>query len=648
MAGKIKVGILTVSDSCSKGEAIDLSGPLLKELVLGDDKLNGEVVATECVPDNIEDIRKVLVSWSDTNKADVILTTGGTGFAARDVTPEATSSILDKQAPGLVTAMLVGSLAVTPLAALSRPAAGIRGSTIIVNLPGSKKAVKECFGFIQPALRHAVDLLQDRSKPVVATHAAMQGNMARSHVCPHQVQGSKNHDTGDGSGGVAGRPRQSTWPMISVQEAQALIFSECQKLIENVRDEPTEGMQVLGTEVVGYREALGRVLCQDVVAKDPLPPFPASIKDGYAVIAQDGAGVRKVKGEASAGCDPSMGVLATLEVVRINTGAPVPPGADAVVMVEETKLVKKTEDGKEELEIEILKAPEVGQDIRPVGSDIALGETVLSKGTILGPGEVGLLAAVGVTQVVVSKLPRVAVLSTGNEIQEPGEELQPGHIRDSNKTTLLALLASNCVNAADAGIAKDDLENLTKALQIALERCDVLVTTGGVSMGDRDLLRQVLVSKFGAEIHFARVQMKPGKPTTFATCVVNNEIKLIIGLPGNPVSATVTCHLYVLPTARLLAGYTSPLPGKVRARLMAPAGLTLDPRPEYIRVQLSFKPGSSVAEAIPTGNQISSRLASMANANGLLILPAKSENMKVVPVGYETDALLIGNILVNL
>merc|ERR1719233_1739042 len=473
--------------------------------------------------------------------------------------------------------------------------------------------------------------------------------MARHHTCPHTVTGGggKGLD-GSPAEGVAGRPRQSAWPMISVEEAQAKIFKECRNMISKMNNDGNSKMNVLGTEVVSYRDSLGRVLCQYVVAKDPLPSFPASIKDGYAVIAKDGAGVRKVIGDASAGCEPGMGELKNMEVVRINTGAPVPPGADAVVMVEETKLVKKTEDGKEELEIEILKAPQVGQDIRPIGSDIALGETVLSKGTILGAGEVGLLAAVGVTKVLVSRLPRISVLSTGNEIQEPGEPLQPGQIRDSNKTTLLSLLASNGVIAGDAGIAKDDLETLTSALQSAFEKSDVLVTTGGVSMGDRDLLRQVLVSNFGAEIHFARVEMKPGKPTTFATCSVNGQPKLIIGLPGNPVSATVTCHLYVLPAARLLAGVTSPLPGKVRARLVSQGPLPLDPRPEYTRVQLSFKPGSAVADAVPTGNQISSRLASMANANGLLLLPPRSTTAMVAPVGLECDAILIGNIRIQI
>jgi len=153
-----------------------------------------------------------------------------------------------------------------------------------------------------------VDLLQDRKKPVVATHAALQGSMARSHVCPHQVEGVKNLD-GDGSEGVAGRPRQSAWPMITVQEAQDRVFSECKNMIRNMNKDGSNEMNILGTELVMYRDSLGRVLCQDVVAKDPLPPFPASIKDGYAVIAKDGAGIRKVIGDASAGCDPGIGKL---------------------------------------------------------------------------------------------------------------------------------------------------------------------------------------------------------------------------------------------------------------------------------------------------------------------------------------------------
>merc|ERR1719300_2130570 len=390
--------------------------------------------------------------------------------------------------------------------------------------------------------------------------------------------------------------------MISVDQAQKMVLDQCSTMM---REEM--GVRVLATEIVDFRSALGRVLCQEVAAKDPLPPFPASIKDGYAVIASDGAGVRQVRGEASAGASPAMAYLAAGEVIRINTGAPVPPGADAVVMVEETKLVEATEEG-EEVKVEILtKKVEVGQDIRPVGSDISEGEVVLGRGALMGPGEVGLLAAVGVTQVQVAVAPSVAVLSTGNELQEPGESLQPGHIRDSNKTTLISLLKSRGFEAKDAGVAKDDIQQLTAVLKSALETSDLLVTTGGVSMGDRDLLRQVLVDQFGAEIHFARVAMKPGKPTTFATCTYLGRTRLVIGLPGNPVSATVTCHLYVLPALRKLSGKKSPLPGTLRAKLSCEKPIRLDLRPEYVRVHLSFQPGEAVGDARVTGDQMSSR-----------------------------------------
>ena len=153
-----------------------------------------------------------------------------------------------------------------------------------------------------------------------------------------------------------------------------------------------------------------------------------------------------------------------------------------------------------------------------------------------------------------SKLPVVTVLSTGNEIQPPGQRLLPGHVRDSNKTTLMSLLSSSGVKPRDGGIARDEITILTNSLHEALKSSEIVVTTGGVSMGDRDLLRQVLVDNFGAKIHFARVNMKPGKPTTFATCTYLGRSRLVIGLPGNPVSASVTCLLYVLPAVRMLSG----------------------------------------------------------------------------------------------
>jgi gephyrin len=431
--------------------------------------------------------------------------------------------------------------------------------------------------FLVPALKHGIDVLQDNKNKVEKNHQVENG-----HTCHHHHHHENNVN-------VASRPRKSPYPMITVQEAQAIVLHHCQNPI--------------GIEEISFRQALGRVLAEDVLAKDPLPPFPASVKDGYAVLSSDKAGTRIVIGSSNAGNSPGQ-VLQAGQCVRINTGAPVPIGADAVVQVEDTELTKKSDDGKEEFEIEILEAPTVGQDIRPIGSDIQDGSVVLSKGSILGPAEIGLLATVGSTRLKGFKKPIIALLSTGNELQDPDQaDLKPGFIRDSNKTTLWSLLdMEQGFSTVDCGIANDDLGDLKAKLTFALDHGDMIVTTGGVSMGDKDLLRQVLVQDFSAHIHFGRVLMKPGKPTTFATLTWKDKSKLILGLPGNPVSATVTSHLYVLPAARALSGYKKPFAATVKARLAK--DLVLDPRPEYQRVALYWNGQDSVSSSEATGNQV--------------------------------------------
>lgn len=345
-------------------------------------------------------------------------------------------------------------------------------------------------------------------------------------------------------------------------------------------------------------------------------------------------------GGSDAGTNPDIS-LKPGTCMRINTGAPIPNGANAVVQVEDTELIKASDNGSEELEIKILVAPSQGQDIRKVGSDIPQNSLVLKQGTQLGPAELGLLATVGAVKVETFEKPKVGLLSTGNELQDPSDEvLRPGAIRDSNKTTLRALLEEAEFDFLDCGIAIDEPNALLQKLVENLSKIDVLVTTGGVSMGDRDLLRQVLVQDLGAKIHFARVHMKPGKPTTLATLDYQGQKKIILGLPGNPVSAFVTAQLYLLPACRYLQGLQQAFPAKVQARL--PCDCKLDPRPEYVRSVLSWKHSQAVAEVEMTGNQISSRLLSCSAANGLLILPPKSEDIQVLPAGTVVDAMIIG------
>ncbi|XP_029316244.1 gephyrin a isoform X4 [Cottoperca gobio] len=655
-----RVGILTVSDSCFRNLAEDRSGVNLKDLVHDPSLLGGVIAAYKIVPDEIDEIKETLLEWCDEQQLNLILTTGGTGFAPRDVTPEATREVIEREAPGMALAMLMGSLNVTPLGMLSRPVCGIRGKSLIINLPGSKKGSQECFQFILPALPHAIDLLREATVRVKSTHAALEQlsspspllanthidtntnmhTMERGTQCEDEedeeeedmrrgqhVHNHLHHQHGSShitaaaiaaktshavvmakggpylpgntpappthftcscshdqqipdsiiSRGVQVLPRDSaslsSTPSESPRATQATsrlstascptpkVQSRCgsnenilrashsavdiSKVARRHRMSPfpltsmdkafitvLEMTPILGIEVINYRDGLGRVLAQDIYAKDNLPPFPASVKDGYAVRAADGPGDRFIMGESQAGQQPTHTVMPG-QVMRVTTGAPIPCGADAVVQVEDTELLRESEDGTEELEVRIMVQARPGQDIRPIGHDIRRGECVLAKGTHMGPSEIGLLATVGVTEVSVHKFPVVAVMSTGNELLNPEDDLHPGKIRDSNRSTLLSTIQEHGYPTINLGIVGDNPDDLLSALHEGISRADVIITSGGVSMGEKDYLKQVLDIDLHAQIHFGRVFMKPGLPTTFATADIDGARKLIFALPGN-------------------------------------------------------------------------------------------------------------------
>ncbi|KAM4522377.1 gephyrin b isoform 1-T1 [Odontesthes bonariensis] len=782
---QIRVGVLTVSDSCFRNLAEDRSGINLKDLVHDPSLLGGMITAYKIVPDEIDEIKETLVDWCDEKELNLILTTGGTGFAPRDVTPEATKEVIEREAPGMSLAMLMGSLNVTPLGMLSRPVCGIRGKTLIINLPGSKKGSQECFQFILPALPHAIDLLRDAvvkvkeaadeledlpspppplsPPPNSSPHRLTEDKGVQCEEEDEEKKDSGIASTEDSSSshitaasiaakipdsiisrGVQVLPRDaaslSTTPSespraqatsrlstascptpkarlpscsstLSIAEASRREFrdhldevitlksrystlDQLQCRLEGLKDDrrrnfssrvqsrcsskenilrsshsavditkvarrhrmspfPLTSMDkafitvlemtaVLGTEIINYRDGMGRVLAQDVYAKDNLPPFPASVKDGYAVRAADGPGDRFIIGESQAGEQPTHTVMPG-QVMRVTTGAPIPCGADAVVQVEDTELLRESEDGTEELEVRILVQARPGQDIRPIGHDIKRGECVLAKGTHMGPSEIGLLATVGVTEVEVQKFPVVAVMSTGNELLNPEDDLHPGKIRDSNRSTLLATIQEHGYPTINLGIVGDNPDDLLNALNEGISRADVIITSGGVSMGEKDYLKQVLDIDLHAQIHFGRVFMKPGLPTTFATLDMDGARKLIFALPGrNPVSAVVTCNLFVIPALRKMQGILDPRPTIIKARLSC--DVKLDPRPEYHRCILTWHHQEPLPWAQSTGNQVSSRLMSMRSANGLLMLPPKTEQYVELHKGEVVDVMVIGRL----
>ena len=626
MSSTVKVGVLTVSDRCSRGQAEDKSGPNLQKILRSSSALKVNEILSDCVPDEANEIKRVLLKWCDTENVHVILTTGGTGFSPRDITPEVTSEIIERPAQGLTLQMLSESLKVTPMAMLSRAVCGIRKGTIIINLPGSLKGSQECFQFVLPALPHAIEVLRG-SPNVGVTHASMEhpAHPQRGdthHNCPHKTQGKTVRDLSK----VAERDRHSPYPLVSMSDALSVI---------------KENANCLPKTVVSIEDSLGHILASDVFAQEPFPPFPASVKDGYAVLASDGPGERVVLGPVTAGEIAASQVISG-HVMRITTGAPVPQGADAVVQVEDTELLESDDGGRTEKRIKILTCPKPGQDIRPIGFDVNKGQQVLSAYDKLGPAELGLMASLGLTDIEVFQKPKVAVLSTGNEVVSPGQVTKAGQIRDSNKIALKSMINSHGFEFIDLGIAADTPHDLESKLSAGLELADVVVSSGGVSMGEKDFLKPVLEDLIGATIHFGRVFMKPGKPTTFATVTVGGKKKLIFSLPGNPVSAMVTFNLFVLPALNKLTGSQSPELTKIKAKLLQP--VSLDARPEYHRVALSWKSGDLVPSATSTGSQCSSRLLSMRTSNALLVLPPRSDDLTRIEAGTIVDALIIGEV----
>lgn len=396
----------------------------------------------------------------------------------------------------------------------------------------------------------------------------------------------------------------------------------------------------------------GSVLAEDVKAKESVPAFRASIVDGYAVKIPSNGNFQKgvypvaLVSHAQAG---EVNELKEGEIARITTGAPLPPGADAVVMVEDTVLKTQTEDGKEEKEIEILTDEiKAGENVREVGSDVKEGDIIMKKGegvTVIG-GEFGLLASVGTNEVSVYRRPVVGVLSTGDEIipHDRPEPLRLGEVRDTNRPTLITAIQNHRFEAVDLGIVSDKPGALEQTLRDALRRVDVIITSGGVSMGELDLLKPTIERSLGGTIHFGRVNMKPGKPTTFATLPFKDTdgtrtTKTIFSLPGNPASAVVTFHLFVLPSLHQQSGI-EPV-GLPKVSVVLEEDVRMDrARPEYHRAIVGVRRDGTLG-ASSTGGQRSSRIGSFKGANALLCMPAGEGSKKK---GETVDALLMGKL----
>jgi molybdopterin molybdotransferase len=392
--------------------------------------------------------------------------------------------------------------------------------------------------------------------------------------------------------------------MLTVEEALEAILSR---------------VPVLGAERVDVLGALGRVLAEPVVSRREIPPWPNSSMDGYAVRAEDTArgAALAVVGRVEAGGLPARPV-GRGEAMRIFTGAPLPEGADTVVPQED---VETSGD-----RIALREALERAAYVRHRGEDVRVGDRVLEPGRVLTAAEVGLLATLGYGQVRVHRRPRVAILSTGNELADLGSEPGPGQIPNTNTYTLMAQVLEAGAEPVSLGVARDRLEAIAERVRAARDE-DVLVSSAGVSVGELDLVREAL-TRAGAELHLWQVSMRPGKPITFGSL----GPRPVFGLPGNPVSAMVTFELFVRPALLKMSGRSRLTRPRVRARALQPVP-NPGSRRGYLRVQLEAT--STGLGARLTGEQGSAILRSMVAADGLAVVPPDT----VVPTGGDLEII---------
>jgi molybdopterin molybdotransferase len=378
--------------------------------------------------------------------------------------------------------------------------------------------------------------------------------------------------------------------------------------LEQARAHVLEGLKPLEPEPVSIWDSLGRVLAEDVIAPADVPPFPNSAMDGYAVrgsdVAEAGATLDLI-GELAAGQVSSLDV-GPGQALKIMTGAPMPAGADTVVKVEDTEALGDR--------VSIGPAVASGTSVRSAGGDVAKGTLVFEAGTRLTPMHVGVLANIDISEVVVHRRPKVAFMSTGDELVPPGGgPLGPGMIRDSNRPMVKALLSEAGVELSDLGIVPDDPDTLRAVLDEAGANADVIISTGGVSMGDRDVTKLVLEG--GSEVEFWKVAIQPAKPFAFG----HVGGALFFGLPGNPVSVLVSFEQFARPALLLLQGAKKLL----RARVSAVAGERMETDPEktvFVRVKISGG-SAGLPVVVSSGGQSSNVLSAAAAADAFAVVP---------------------------
>lgn len=400
---------------------------------------------------------------------------------------------------------------------------------------------------------------------------------------------------------------------ISLEEAQDLVLAHCLSL---------------GQEYVDLRESLGRVLSENIQAQEDIPPFARSPFDGYAFwskdtskAAKDSPVILEVIEEVPAGYAPKEKIISG-KATKILTGAPIPEGADAVTKYEETEIYEKT--------VAVFSSFRSGENVVPAGEDVAKGEIIALQGTVVSPPLIGLMASLGITKVSVYKRPKIAILSTGDELLDINQPLRPGKIRNSNSHTLAAYCRMIGAEPLILETTRDKAEEVGAMIQRGLEQADMVITTGGVSVGDYDVVGEA-IEYIGAETLYWKIEIKPGSPNLAA---VKNG-KIILGLSGNPAAALVVFHLLGVPYIKKLAGRADYLSPKTEVILKNDFSKG-SPRRRFLRGKLIIEKGTALMDI--TGEQGNGVLRSLMGCNVLAEIPERSGPQKA---GTKLTAYLI-------
>lgn len=377
-------------------------------------------------------------------------------------------------------------------------------------------------------------------------------------------------------------------------------------------------------------ECLGLVSAQDLYSNEDIPSFDNTAMDGYAVKASDISTIPtelEVVATIGAGSYPNF-ILEPHQAARIMTGAPIPQGSDAVVQRENT--IEK------EQSVVIQSLPKAGDNIRYIGEDIKKGQEVFPKGTVLSPGHLGVLASIGIEQIKVFPRVRVGVLSSGDELVESGSAIEVGQIRDSNRKTLIGLLQQASFEPVDLGLVKDNEVAIAAAIESGISRCDALITSGGVSVGDFDYVKTVLDKLANGTMRWMQIAIKPAKPLAFG--LVDN--KPVFGLPGNPVSSMVSFELFARPSFKKMSGHDPNSLHRIKLSGIAQENLyrKSDGKLHLMRVIVSYE--DKVFKVTPTQGQSSHLLRSMALSNALALVP----DGKGIKAGQEVEVILLSQL----